>query len=186
MVADIAGHGASLTVIVRSTMIIYHILYLSIMEIRRNTSAVYEVAYHVVWCPKYRSNLPVPAQATVRTTIQAVAQARDWEIKEMEIMPDHIHLFLSAPPTDSPTGIVKVLKGITGHTLLNNHPELRKQFRHGHVWSPSYYVGTVGNVSEETVARYVRDQKLRTVGRPSKKRLASSPQQVGGSPLAED
>jgi putative transposase len=144
------------------------------------------VAYHIVRCPKYRRNLPEAVQATVRTTIQAVAQARRWEVKEMQILPDHIHLFLSAPPTESPTGIVKVLKDITGQTLFANHPELREMFRHGHIWSPSYYVGTVGHVSEETVARYVRDQKLRTVGRPSKARLASSPQQVERSPLTED
>ncbi len=156
------------------------------MEIRRGTSAVYEVAYHIVWCPKYRRSLPESAQATVRITVLAVAQARGWDLREMEVMPDHIHLFLSAPPTESPTGMVKVLKGITGQTLFASHPRLREVFRNGHVWSPSYYVGTVGHVSEETVAKYVRDQKLRTVGRPSKARLASSPQQVGGSPLVEE
>lgn len=154
------------------------------MEVEHSSSSVWEVAYHIVWCPKYRRNLPETVQVTVRTTIHAVAQARGWEVKGLEVMPDHIHLFLSAPPTESPTGVVKVLKGITAQIAFANHPRLREVFRHGHLWSPSYYVGTVGHVSEETVARYVRDQKLRTVGRPSKARLASSPLQVEGSPLA--
>ncbi|MBI2219446.1 MAG: IS200/IS605 family transposase [Candidatus Rokubacteria bacterium] len=80
----------------------------------------------------------------------------------------------AARPVDAPVSIVKTLKGISAKTLFETHPILRTMFRHGHLWSPSYYVGTVGHVSEETVARYVRDQKLRTRGRPAGR--PSSPQ----------
>ena len=100
-------------------------------------------------------------------------------------MPDHTHPFIGVPPTESPTGIVKVLKGTTGQVMFQQHPGLKATFRHGHLWSPSYYVGSVGQVSEETVAKYVRDQKARAVGRPKGWR-ASSPQQVRGPPPAEE
>ncbi len=153
------------------------------MEVKSASSAVYELAYHIVWCPKYRKNLPEPVQRGLKTCIRSVAEARGWEVKELEVMPDHIHLFIGAPPSESPTGIVKVLKGTTSVVMFREHPNLRLVFRHGHLWSPSYYVGSVGHVSEETVARYVRDQKARTVGRPKGWR-ASSSQQVGGSPPA--
>lgn len=147
------------------------------MEVERGSSAVYEIAYHIVWCPKYRKNLPDVVQKSLKTAIHSIAEARGLKVKEMEVNDDHVHLFVEAPPTESPVGIVKALKGITARVLFDEHPILRTMFRHGHLWSPSYYVGTVGHVSAETVARYVREQKLRTVGRP-----ASSPQQVGGSP----
>jgi len=150
------------------------------MEIEKGSSAVYEIAYHIVWCPKYRKNLPETVQTKLKTLIRTIAESREWLIRELEVMPDHVHLFLSAPPTESPVALVKTLKGITARVLFDEHPVLRTMFRHGHLWSPSYYVGTVGHVSEETVARYVRDQKLRTQGRPRGR--PSSPQQVGGSP----
>ena len=141
------------------------------MEVERSSSAVWEVAYHIVWCPKYRKTIPAAVQASAKSLIRAISDARGWEIKELEVMPDHIDLFLSAPPTEAPTGVVKVLKGVTAKELFERHPALRREFRNGHLWSPSYYLGTVGHVSEETVAHYVRDQKLRTQGR----RRGSSP-----------
>jgi putative transposase len=137
------------------------------VEISRSTSAVFEVAYHLVWCPKYRRTLPEGIQRDLQGLLRAICEARGWEVKALEVMPDHVHLFLGATPTDAPVVLVKTLKGITAKALFETHPELREVFRHGHLWSPSYYVGTVGHVSEETVARYVRDQKLRAPGRRS-------------------
>jgi putative transposase len=144
------------------------------MEVGRASSAVYEIAYHIVWCPKYRRKIPDAVQASLRTSIMSICEARGWTVKELVINVDHIHLFIGAPPVDSPLGIVKTLKGITARLMFEQHPVLRAMFTHGHLWSPSYYVGTVGHVSEETVARYIQDQKERTVGRP--KKPASSPQ----------
>jgi putative transposase len=141
------------------------------VKVRRRSSAVYEIAYHIIWCPKYRKALPLNVQKSLRTVIHSIAGARGLTIKELEICPDHVHLFIEAPPTESPVGIVKALKGISAKVLFEEHPVLRRTFRKGHLWSPSYYIGTVGHVSAETVARYVREQKSRTVGRP-----ASSPQ----------
>ena len=156
--------------------------YYGSVEIRSASSAVYELAYHIVWCPKYRKSLPEAVLQSLRTCIRSVAEARGWEVRELVVMPDHVHLFIGAPPSESPTGIVKVLKGTTGVVMFREHPRLTRMFQHGHLWSPSYYVGSVGHVSEETVARYVREQKLRVRGRP--KGRASSTQQVGGSPPA--
>jgi putative transposase len=154
------------------------------MDVHRSTSAVWEVAYHLVWCPKYRRNLTEDVLQTLRTALHSIAEARSWSIKSIQVMPDHVHLFLEAPPTESPTGIVKILKGTTGKVLFEEHPALRKVFQHGHIWSPSYYVATVGHVSEKTVRRYIEEQKQRTVGRPSKKRISSS-QRVERSPCDE-
>jgi putative transposase len=151
------------------------------VEVKSAGSAVYELTCHIVWCPSYRRNLPGAVQRGLKTCIRSIAGARGWEVKELDVRPDHIHLFIGAPPSESPTGIVRVLKGTTGVVMFREHPSLKLMFRHGHLWSPSYYVGSVGHVSEETVARYVRDQKARTVDRPKGWR-ASSPQQVEGSP----
>jgi putative transposase len=144
------------------------------MAVERASSAVYEIAYHIVWCPKYRRKIPEAVQASLRTSIVSICEARGWTARELVVAVDHIHLFIGAPPVDSPLAIVKTLKGITARLMFEQHPVLRAMFPHGHLWSPSYYVGTVGHVSEETVVRYIQAQKERAVGRP--KKPASSPQ----------
>jgi len=131
----------------------------------------YEITYHIVWCPKCRKDLPMAVQKSLRTVIRSIAEFRGSEVKELEVMADHVHLFIGAPPTESPVGIVKALKGISARVLFDELPILRTMFLQGHQWSPSYHIGTVGHVSAEAIARYVRDQKLRRVGRP-----ASSPE----------
>lgn len=74
-------------------------------------------------------------------------------------MPDHIHIFITTHPKYSPTAIVKVLKGVTGLRLFKKYPELKKQYWGGHIWSPSYYIGTAGTVSAETIKMYIENQK---------------------------
>lgn len=78
---------------------------------------------------------------------------------EMEVMPDHVHIFLSANPEYSPVMIIKVLKGVSGLRLFKKFPELKEKLWKGHLWSPSYYVGTAGKVTEENVRRYIEEQK---------------------------
>lgn len=76
----------------------------------------------------------------------------------MEVMPDHVHIFLNALPTDSPADIMAKIKGTTSR-------HLRQQFKHlSHLpslWTRSYFVSTADNVSSETVKRYVEGQKTR-------------------------
>jgi len=70
-------------------------------------------------------------------------------------------LFISAPPFEAPTAIVKVLKGVSGLRLFKRYPELKERYWRGHVWSPSYYIGTAGKVSAETIRRYIEEQEGR-------------------------
>ena len=137
----------------------------------KTSSAIYNINYHFVWCPKYRKGVLVGAvKEFLDEHIRTIAEAKGWTIKELQVMPNHIHLFISAPPLDSPTGIVKVLKGVTALRLFKKYPELKREFWNGHIWSPSYYVGTAGTVSAATIQKYIENQNT-----------DSSPQQVGGS-----
>lgn len=77
----------------------------------------------------------------------------------MEVMPDHVHIFLSAPPKIAPAVIAKILKGASARMLFTQHPELKKKLWGGHLWNPSYYVGTAGDMSKETIQRYIETQK---------------------------
>lgn len=126
----------------------------------RTSSAVYNINYHIVWCPKYRRGiLKDKVESFLKSCLQTICETKKWELLEMEVMPDHIHIFISAPPFEAPTDIVKVLKGVTARRLFMEFPDLKKKLWKGSVWSPSYYVGTAGHVSAETIKRYIEEQK---------------------------
>jgi len=126
----------------------------------KTSSAVYNINYHIVWCPKYRKEILVGKIAEfLEDQIQTISASKGWEVLELQVMPDHIHMFITAPPFDSPTAIVKVLKGVTGLRLFKKYPELKKEYWKGHIWSPSYYIGTAGHVSAETIKKYIENQK---------------------------
>ena len=132
------------------------------IEAKRTKGCVYHTAYHIVWIPKYRKSILVKKVAKrLETLIHEIANKYGFEILAPEIMPDHIHLFVSAHPKFAPATLVKLFKGITARKLFKEFPELkkklRKKLRGGHFWIPSYYVGTAGNVSAETIRRYIEE-----------------------------
>ena len=115
-----------------------------------------QTAYHVIWCPKYRRDVLTGAMAAeVNALLEAVCSERRWPMISKEIQPDHIHLFLSIPPAIAVADAVKVLKGVSARRLFQRFPALRRHLWGGHLWSPSYYVGTAGTVSADTIQRYI-------------------------------
>ena len=119
-------------------------------------NCVYQTAYHVVWCPKYRKRILTGDVAqTLGSLLAEICAERGYAVLTKEIQPDHIHLFLSFPPSESIANVVRVLKGATARKLFVAHPELKQTLWDGHLWSPSYYVGTAGNVSAEIIRKYI-------------------------------
>ncbi len=126
----------------------------------KTSSSVYNINYHFVWCPKYRKNiLKKEIQEFTEEILKTICLSKGWELLEIEVMSDHIHIFLSAPPYESPTGIIKVLKGTSAIQIFRKFPELRQELWKGHIWSPSYYVGTAGKITAETIKQYIQNQK---------------------------
>ncbi len=120
---------------------------------------VCEIRYHFVWCPKYRR--PV-LQGAIAERLKELLQERvaslGGKILELAIQPDHIHLFVQMrTPYLSPAQIAFRLKGYTSRVLRQEFAELRRRLPT--LWSRSYYVGTVEQVSKETVERYIAAQR---------------------------
>ena len=79
-----------------------------------NRNCVYKTAYHVVWCPKYRRSVLTGTVAeSLSALLSEVCEENNWKILNLEIQPDHIHLFVSIPPSKSVSEAVKRLKGTT-------------------------------------------------------------------------
>ena len=123
-------------------------------------TCVCNINYHVVWSVKYRRKIITPEiDAFLHETAMAVAADKGFSVHLFESGEmDHIHCFVSAPPKLSVTDIVKYLKGITGRKLLEAHPEIRSKLWKGELWNHSYYVETIGSVSEENIRRYIENQ----------------------------
>jgi putative transposase len=124
---------------------------------------VFQVVYHVVWCSKYRKKILVnKIAAYTKDLIAKICEENKWSVVTAEIQPDHIHLFLTIPPAIAVATAVKILKGTTARKLFLDFPQLKKELWGGHLWSPSYYVGTAENVSAETIQRYIeRNEHIR-------------------------
>ena len=122
------------------------------------------VQYHIIWCPKFRYNvLTENIQNELKNILIDISDKYDYCIKEVEVMPDHVHIFLSVKPTVAPTDVVRTLKSISAITLLKQNPKLKVFYgKCGSLWSKGYFVSTIGNVSEETVRQYIQEQKTKS------------------------
>lgn len=94
-----------------------------------------------------------------KQVIQSIAKEKGFDIIQMEVNEDHVHLFVSALPRVSISTLVKWIKGISARRLFELNPSLKKQLYRGHLWNPSYYVGTAGDMSEDVVRKYIESQK---------------------------
>jgi putative transposase len=127
------------------------------VEYQRNEHRVHLIIYHLVWTPKRRKAVLTGAiAADCRKLIEAKCAEKGWEIIELAIQPDHVHLFVRVWPSDSAATVVKEVKGVTSHELRQKYPSLLKL---PSLWTRSYFAATAGNVSSETVKRYIEAQK---------------------------
>ncbi len=128
-------------------------------------TCVYNANYHIVWCVKYRKPmLDSSLQSELKQILCDIAADKDFVIQNIEIgNNDHVHLFVSAHPKIAPSYIVKMLKGISGRKILMNHPEISAKLWNGELWNSSYYLETVGSVSEDAVKQYIDSQQQKKV-----------------------
>ena len=122
-----------------------------------SSHSTYNVAYHIVFSPKYRYNLVrYRAAERLKTLFLQTASHLGIIIQAMEVMPDHVHLFIIARPTISIPQILQYLKGYSSYFMRKEFTYLR---RYPSLWTRSYFVETVGHISEKTVVNYIQNQK---------------------------
>jgi putative transposase len=121
----------------------------------------YLCQYHVIWCPKFRFNvLDDNISLELEKIFNDIAIKYDYEIIEQQIMEDHIHLFIGAKPTTSPIEIIRIFKSISAIQIFSKFPKLKKFYsKFGSLWSKGNFISSIGNVSQETVKKYIQEQK---------------------------
>ena len=128
------------------------------LDYQRDEHRVHLLIYHLVWCPKRRK--PILTGALKDRLIQLVEQKcaeKGWDIIELAVQPDHVHLFVRVWPSDSVAEIVKEIKGFTSFTLRQEFKPIVSKLPS--LWTRSYFAATAGNVSAETIQRCIEAQK---------------------------
>ena len=125
---------------------------------RSNRNVVFSCKYHVVWCPKYRRSVLVDgADEALKRIVERVCLARDAELIELEVMPDHVHLLVDIDPQYGIHRLVKELKGVSSRELRASFPFLKRRLPT--LWTNSYFVSSVGGAPLAVVKQYIEDQK---------------------------
>lgn len=130
------------------------------MELKRNSNAVYMLNYHLIFVVKYRKKIFTDDAIVeaVKEAMRKVASENDIEIVNQECGEDHIHLMISAKPTAQLTKVVNFLKGRTARVIRQDF-DLSDKLYGDSLWSDSYYIATCGNVSLDTLYKYIENQR---------------------------
>ena len=128
------------------------------MEYKSTRHAKYLCNYHFVWIPKYRRKVLTGEVAEyTKEVLRTIAEELGCEVLALEVMPDHIHLFVNCPPRYAPSYLANYFKGKSARLILKKFQELKKS-TNGKLWTRSYFVSTAGNVSSETIKKYIEEQ----------------------------
>lgn len=122
--------------------------------------AIRQTDYHLTYNTKYRKKVLVGVIAKkTEIIIRDIAKNYQCSIKNIKVMPDHIHLLISISPDKKVSDVVKNIKGASSYYLFREFPEIRKKLSKGHLWAPSYFIRSTSNVTIQTINRYISKQK---------------------------
>ena len=131
------------------------------MRIRITSHARYDLWYHLIFCTKYRKKVfeDKKTQEEVALLFREITLHYDLEVGEVEVLSDHVHLSVTAPPRIAPSEAVAILKSMSTKMLFRKYKWLRKHYWGGEVWAGGYFVRSVGTgITRETVEKYLKEQ----------------------------
>jgi putative transposase len=130
------------------------------VTLRSNSNIVFQCAFHVVWCPKYRRRvIGGRMEDRLKQLIREVCDEKEAWIVALETMPDHVHLLVEVDPQYGVHRLVKAIKGRTSRALRDEFPYLKSKLPT--LWTNSYFVATTGGAPLAAVKKYVEQQKDR-------------------------
>ena len=129
-------------------------------ELKRIGYAVYELKYHFVWISKYREKLLTgEIKEKLKEIFPQIAEEYEFEIIEQQVMSDHVHLFLSAPPRYSPARLVNIIKSISRNEIFREFPSFARRCWSKKLWADGYFVRAVGDkITADEIQKYVKYQ----------------------------
>jgi putative transposase len=126
------------------------------MDYQHEQHTVHLIVYYIIWCPKRRRKVLIGKVAErLEQLIGEVANENAWEVLQLAIQPDQVHLFLRANPYTLPTDIARLIKGRSSRVLREEFPHVKRM---PSLWTRSTFYSTAGNVSAEIIQQYIERQ----------------------------
>jgi putative transposase len=123
---------------------------------RKGAHTVYDIKYHLVWVTKYRYQILRGEMARrARDVIRDICMQHDVIILKGHVSRDHVHLFVSGPPSLSVSNMMQYIKGKSSRKLQEEYPTLRKRYWGRHLWARGYFCASSGTVTDEMIAAYI-------------------------------
>ena len=119
------------------------------------------IKYHIILVCKYRKQLLVGAvEYDMKKIIRHISEMSEFDIEVMETDKDHLHMMVRSEPKLSPLQIVRRLKQMSTSAVWKKYRDfLRHNFYKEHTfWTDGYFVSSIGNVSQETIKKYIENQ----------------------------
>lgn len=138
-------------------------------NIKSLSHSYYELKYHIVWTPKYRGKVlkPPKVKQELRRIIEQIAKWKHWELLELNIQDDHIHLVIYLTPRDSVSYAMQIIKGKSSAWKKKKIKRKHNLYERHSLWARGYFASSVG-IDEFIIRRYVRHQhKHNQVDHPS-------------------
>ena len=131
------------------------------MELRRSAHEVYELKYHLVWVPEYRVRiLGGEVSRYLKEVFFQIAEEYRFHIITTEIMEDHVHILVEAPPSYSPSEVVQAIKSISARELFKRFQKVKKMMWSGKIWNEGYFVRSIGDkITTDVIKKYIQYQK---------------------------
>ena len=128
------------------------------MSLKRTSHSVYDTSYHLVWCPKYRKKIFDREEIRERAEqlFREIGEGYGFEIIEMEISIEHIHILLSFPPKRSIGEVIRIFKSVSARELFREFPSLKRRLWSDELWEDGYFARTVGDrMTREVIQKYI-------------------------------
>ena len=126
------------------------------VEYRTGSHTKYKIEYHFVWATKYRYHvLKGDLAKRLVVVIKQICDVLEIEIIRGVVSKDHIHILVSAPPTLSPSEIMKRIKGRSSRKVFDEFPQIKKRYWGQHFWARGYFCVTAGELNKQMIEEYL-------------------------------
>lgn len=128
------------------------------MDNRSLSHTKWKCQYHIVFIPKYRKKILYGrVRNDVREIISTLCKYKNVDIIAGAVRMGHIHLSVAVPSKISIANFMGYLKEKSILMFYDRHPELQSKWDKA-FWARGYYVETIGNITDEAVQKYIKEQ----------------------------
>ena len=131
------------------------------MGVKHTSHARFELWYHLAFSTKYRKRIWTneETKSSVAELFRTIAIHYDMEIDKVEVLADHVHMSVSAPPRIAPSRVAQILKSVSTRLLFKQYKWLRSHYWGGEIWVQGYFIRSVGpGLTKEQVNKYIEEQ----------------------------